>query len=80
MTRTFPSSNDLFEHADPITSRRLLDQHDVVINACGDKLLQFPFDFTKPNLKILESGTADGTSSKPPCIFTASTVAGIALT
>jgi hypothetical protein len=46
--------------ADEALSKRLLDQHDVVVDAFGDSLLLFPFDLSQPNLKILESGCADG--------------------
>jgi hypothetical protein len=44
-------------------SKRLLDQHDVVIDALGGSLLHFPFDLSQENLKILESGCADGRTS-----------------
>jgi hypothetical protein len=51
---------DEFEPANPALSKRLLDQHDVVIDAFGGQLLLFPFDLSKSSLKVLESGCADG--------------------
>ena len=39
---------------------RLRAQHDLVKNALGGLIL-CPLDLTKPNLRILDSGTADGT-------------------
>ncbi|KAL1604782.1 hypothetical protein SLS60_004322 [Paraconiothyrium brasiliense] len=49
-----------FEPANAALSKRLLDQHDVVIDAFGGKLLLFPFDQSASDLKVLESGCADG--------------------
>ncbi len=45
---------------DAALSKRLLDQHEVAIDALGGSLLLFPFDSSLENLKILESGCADG--------------------
>ncbi|TVY27399.1 Methyltransferase [Lachnellula hyalina] len=42
------------------TSKRLLDQHTVVIQALGGSLVLAPIDLSKSNLKILDSATADG--------------------
>ncbi|KAA8645302.1 hypothetical protein EYZ11_003679 [Aspergillus tanneri] len=39
---------------------RLIDQHDVFIDAMGDKAIFAPVDLTRPGLLILDSGTADG--------------------
>lgn len=41
---------------------RLREQHDVLIDAIGSLVVP-PVDWTSPNLKILDSGTADGTCS-----------------
>ena len=41
-------------------SRRLLDQHDVVVDALGGSLILPPLQLSGSNLKILDSGTADG--------------------
>ena len=41
---------------------RLTAQHDTIKMAMGQLVLP-PIDFTKPGLKILDSGTADGESS-----------------
>ncbi|KAH8585286.1 hypothetical protein B0O99DRAFT_647316 [Bisporella sp. PMI_857] len=46
--------------ADQTASKRLLDQHQVEIDALGGNLLQAPIDLSRPNLKILDSATADG--------------------
>ncbi|OCL14893.1 hypothetical protein AOQ84DRAFT_370870 [Glonium stellatum] len=46
--------------ADAEVSRRLLDQHDVVIDALGGSLILPSFDTSPSGLKILDSGTADG--------------------
>jgi hypothetical protein len=51
--------------ADEALSQRLIDQHDVVIDALGGSLLSFPFDLSQEGLKILESGCADGTCISP---------------
>ncbi|KAJ8069780.1 hypothetical protein OCU04_000196 [Sclerotinia nivalis] len=55
-----PSPSLAFECADPATSQRLINQHNVVINALGGKLVLAPIDLTQPNLRILDSATADG--------------------
>lgn len=39
---------------------RLAGQHDVITNAMGGRLLFAPVDLSKPGLRILDSGTADG--------------------
>ena len=49
-----------FEAADAAFSQRLLDQHDVVVDAFGGKLLLFPFNVSQRGLNVLESGCADG--------------------
>jgi hypothetical protein len=51
--------------ADEALSQRLIDQHDVVIDALGGSLLSFPFDLSQEGLKILESGCADGKCIHP---------------
>ncbi|KAM0713932.1 hypothetical protein Q7P37_010895 [Cladosporium fusiforme] len=42
--------------------QRLRDQHDTILNAMGGKesLIHPPIDLTKPGLRILDSGCADG--------------------
>ena len=45
--------------ADSAVSKRLFDQHSVVIDAVGGLILP-PIQLTQPGLKILEAGTADG--------------------
>lgn len=52
--------SDDFVPADGAPSQRLLDQHDLVIDALGGSLLLFPFDLSRGGLQILESGCADG--------------------
>lgn len=49
-----------FEPANAALSKRLLDQHDVVIDAFDGRLILFPFDLHSPGIKVLESGCADG--------------------
>ncbi|MCJ1247526.1 hypothetical protein MMC30_004740 [Trapelia coarctata] len=39
---------------------RLTDQHDVMMDAMGGKAIFVPIDLSKPGLRILDSGTADG--------------------
>ncbi|TVY91136.1 Methyltransferase [Lachnellula willkommii] len=46
--------------ADQTASKRLLDQHQVEIDALGGSLLQAPIELSRSNLKILDSATADG--------------------
>jgi hypothetical protein len=53
-----------FVPSDPSTSKRLLDQHEVVIDAFGGSLLLFPFDLTQEGLQVLESGCADGKTTR----------------
>jgi hypothetical protein len=53
-------ANTAFEAADAAISQRLLDQHDVVVDAFGNSLFLFPCELSKARLQVLESGTADG--------------------
>ncbi|PQE06890.1 methyltransferase protein [Rutstroemia sp. NJR-2017a BVV2] len=55
-----PSASPSLVPTDPATSQRLLDQHHVVIDALGGKLVLAPINLTQPNLRILDSATADG--------------------
>ena len=43
----------------PEEVNRLAEQHDVIKDAMGG-LIAVPLDFSKPGLRILDSGTADG--------------------
>ena len=49
-----------FVSADIANSKRLSDQHLVATDALGGKLILPPVDISQGNLRILESGTADG--------------------
>ncbi|KAI1410440.1 S-adenosyl-L-methionine-dependent methyltransferase [Hypoxylon sp. FL1857] len=42
-------------------AKRLSDQHAVIKAFMGNKLVVAPIDLSQPNLRILDSGTADGT-------------------
>ncbi|KAI3326348.1 S-adenosyl-L-methionine-dependent methyltransferase [Xylariaceae sp. AK1471] len=42
-------------------AKRLADQHDVLKAFMGDKLVVAPIDLARPGLRILDSGTVDGT-------------------
>nr|Q6Q870.2 RecName: Full=N-methyltransferase sirN; AltName: Full=Sirodesmin biosynthesis protein N [Plenodomus lingam] len=57
-TKDLPESNYLLDY-DDTEKRRLREQHDL-IKAYTGKLILAPLDLTKPNLKILDSGTFDG--------------------
>jgi hypothetical protein len=59
-TLTRKNMSSQFVPADATLSQRLLDQHDVVVDALGGQLLLFPFDLSKENIQVLESGCADG--------------------
>ncbi|CAJ2504435.1 Uu.00g118290.m01.CDS01 [Anthostomella pinea] len=54
-----------YDHAYPLDNQeevsRLGNQHDVIKDTTGGRLILAPIDFTASPLKILDSGTADGT-------------------
>ncbi|KAI0143692.1 S-adenosyl-L-methionine-dependent methyltransferase [Xylariaceae sp. FL1272] len=42
-------------------AKRLSDQHACIKHAMGDKLIIAPVDLTRANLRVLDTGTSDGT-------------------
>nr|AAT01502.1 SirN [Plenodomus lingam] len=63
-TKDLPESNYLLDY-DDTEKRRLREQHDL-IKAYTGKLILAPLDLTKPNLKILDSGTFDELPADSP--------------
>jgi gliotoxin biosynthesis N-methyltransferase len=54
-----PESNYLLDY-DDTEKRRLTEQHDLIKSYMGQLILA-PIDVERPGLKILDSGTFDGT-------------------
>jgi hypothetical protein len=53
-------ASNYFLPANDAEAERLLMQHTVLIDALDNQIVCVPLNFSEPGLKILDSGTADG--------------------